>query len=76
MHGSIADIICQLWMSDNGHLLLAAACLPKFFLRKAFDLPGLEFLQTLEYFFITDIVGLRVQILKKRRYKFSPIREI
>jgi len=63
-------------MSDDVQLLLATACLPKFLLGKPFDLPRLEFLQSLEYFLITDVVGLRVQILEKRRYKFSPIREI
>jgi len=76
MHGRIANIICQLWMSDNAHPLLAAACLPKFLLGKSFDLPGLKFLQALEYFLITNVVGLRIQILKKRRYEFSPILEI
>ena len=76
MHGSIANIICQLRMFDHAHLLLAAACLPKFFLGKTLDLPGLEFLQALEHFLITDAMRLRVQILKERRYKLGPIREI
>jgi len=54
MHQRIANIVCQLRMSDNVHLLWATARLPKFFLGEPLDLAGPQFFQTLQKLPITD----------------------
>jgi hypothetical protein len=47
MHRCITNILCQLGMTNDVHLLWASACLPKFFLGKSLDLAGLQFLKAL-----------------------------
>lgn len=60
MHRRIADIVCQLRMSDNVHLLWATGCLPKFFLGEALDLAGPQLFQTLQNLPIIDIMRFGV----------------
>ena len=38
MHRRVANIICQLWMSDDVHRLWATTCLPKFIPGETLDL--------------------------------------
>jgi len=59
-YGSNADIICQLWMSENVHFLMTPACLPKLLVGKTLDFAGLEFLLALHDFLITDVMWLRI----------------
>lgn len=60
MHRRIANIVCQLWMSDNVHLLWATTCLPKFFLGETLDLAGPQFFQALQNLPITDVMRFGV----------------